>query len=186
VKTDVSNSITDELQSWVGRSVGPIQLPEAITSADVRRYLDATGDTNPLWTDEAVAHGAGYSACPVPPMLVMEMYRRAEGSGGAGDANLWEGMPLPPNYTDTRNAGNEIEWLAPVSVGDRLDVRHELKEISAHQGRAGLGIYITRESEFRKQDGAVVVRLRATTVKLPAADTSGSERGERRSHGADH
>lgn len=181
---EASTIITPELQAWVGSSVGPIQLPESLTPADVRRYLDATGDTNPLWTDESVAREAGYAACPVPPMLVFELYRRAEGATGAGDANLWKGMPLPTNYTDTRNAGNKIEWLAPASLDDRLEVRHQLADITARQGRAGLGIYITRESEFRKQDGIVVVRLRATTVKLPA--NKSAKDGEGRSRGADH
>ncbi len=181
---EASTIITPELRSWVGRSVGPIELPEPIMPADVRRFLDATGDTNPLWTDESVAREAAYTACPVPPMLVFELYRRAEGATGAGDANLWEGMPLPAGYTDTRNAGNEIEWLAPVSLGDRLEVRHDLVDITARQGRAGLGIYITRASEFRKQDGTPVVRLRATTVKLPGASTKGGEDGGLR--GADH
>lgn len=163
---DPNSIITDEMRAWIGREAGPIELPEAISPSDVRRFIDATGDHSPLWEDPAVARDAGYPQCPVPPMLVLEMYRRAAGSEGAGDGNLWQGMPFPEGYRNARNAGNAVEWLAPVFVGDRLTVRHRLVEIVARQGRAGIGIYTTRESEFLRPNGEVAVRLRATSVRL--------------------
>lgn len=172
---DARSIITDDLRSWIGRTAGPFSLPEQVSASDVRRYLDATGDANPLWLDDEVARGAGYRGRIVPPMLVIELYRRVSGATGAGDGNLWEGLPLPESYTDTRNAGAEIEWLQPVYLGDRLTVWHRITDIVARQGRAGLGVYLTRESEFRREDGEVVVRLRATTVKLPAKPAHGSE-----------
>ena len=171
---DASSIITDELRSWIGRTAGPFPVPEEVSASDVRRYLGATGDSNPLWRDDDVARAAGYRERIVPPMLVIELYRRVSGATGAGDANLWEGLPLPENYTDTRNAGAETEWLQPVYMGDRLTVWHRITDIVARQGRAGLGIYLIRESEFRR-DGEVVVRLHATTVKLPARRGHGSE-----------
>lgn len=164
-ETDPSAIITDEMRAWIGRSAGPFAIPEQITATDIRRFLDATGDDNPLWTDDAYAQAAGYQARAVPPMLILELYRRASGTG-EGDAALWHGFPWPDGYTDTRNAGNEVEWVAPVYLGDQLSVEHQLVDLVARQGRAGIGIYLTRESAFRNQAGEVVVRLRATTVKL--------------------
>jgi acyl dehydratase len=170
---EASTIVTDEVRSWIGREVGPIELPEAIASSDVRRFIDATGDHNPLWEHPAAARDAGYAQCPVPPMLILEMYRRTAGSEGAGDGNLWQGLPLPASFTNARNAGNEVEWLAPVFVGDRLTVRHRLMDVVARQGRAGIGIYVTRESEFLRPNSEVAVRLRATTVRLQERDSGG-------------
>ncbi len=173
-----SRLITDEMRAWIGREVGPIELPEAIGASDVRRFIDATGDHNPLWEDPAVARDAGYPQCPVPPMLILEMYRRAAGSEGAGDGNLWSGMPMPKGFTNARNAGNEVEWLAPVFVGDRLTVRHRLVDIVARKGRAGIGIYVTRESEFSRPNGEVAVRLTATGVRLQDRGAGGEGESE--------
>lgn len=177
MRTEPSSIVTDEMRAWIGREAGPFELPEAIGPSDVRRFVDATGDRNPLWEDSAVARDAGYEACPVPPMLILELYRRAEGSEGAGDGNLWAGIPFPEGFKDARNAGNEVEWLAPVFAGDRLTVRHRLVGIEAKQGRAGLAIYTTRESEFLRANGEIAVRLRATSVRLHERRVDTSESG---------
>ena len=39
--------ITPELREWIGRKT-PLRPLEIISAADVRRYVDATGDANPL------------------------------------------------------------------------------------------------------------------------------------------
>lgn len=174
---DPNAIITEEMRGWVGRFAGPFAVPEQISPSDVRRFLDATGDDNPLWTDDAYAQAAGYRERLVPPMLILELYRRASGTG-EGDGALWHGLPWPGGYTDTRNAGNEVEWLAPVYQGDQLTVEHRIVDLVARQGRAGIGIYLTRESTFRNQIQEVVVRLRATTVKLKPQVGATTERSE--------
>ena len=40
--------ITPELLGWIGRQT-PLRALEVISAADVRRYVDATGDANLLW-----------------------------------------------------------------------------------------------------------------------------------------
>ena len=43
---------------------------ETIAASDVSRYVDATGDANPLWLDNDFARSAGYRGRFLPPMLV--------------------------------------------------------------------------------------------------------------------
>ena len=162
---DASTIITDEMRSCIGRTTEPVSLPEEISASDIRRYVDATGDANPLWTDEAFARAHGYRGRVVPPVMVLQLYRRM---AGWSESHL-QNIPLPPEYTDSRNAGKEIEWLAPVYLGDTLTVQNRISGIVAKQGRTALGIYVTRESTFRNGAGDVVVRLYGTTVKLPKA-----------------
>ncbi len=52
--------LTEEVRPWIGRTTEPMLLPEEISASDVRRYVDATGDCNPLWIDDAAARAAGY------------------------------------------------------------------------------------------------------------------------------
>lgn len=96
-------------------------------------------------------------------MMVLQLYRRM---GKLED--VWKRVPLPQGYTDVRNAGQEVEWLQPVYVGERLTLQHRIIDIVARQGRAGLGIYLTRESKFRNEAGEVAALIRATSVRLPA------------------
>jgi len=159
--------LTDEVKSWIGRSTEWLPFPEEISASDVRRYVDATGDANPLWLDDELARSVGYKSRPVPPMMVLDLNWRLSRWGADDPSRIQHQVPLPPEYIDTRNAGLEIEWLAPVFIGDRLSVQHRITGIVARQGRRGLGVYLTRESEFRNQDLLPVVRTRQTVVRFP-------------------
>ena len=81
---------------------------------------------------------------------------------------LWHKLPLPPAYIDTRNADTEIEWLAPVYIGDRLSIRHTIVDIVARPGRRGLGVYIKRATEYFNHEGAPVALVNQTSVRFPS------------------
>ena len=165
---DPQSIITEEIRSWIGHTSPPVALPEAISASDVRRYVQATGDANPLWLDEEFARAAGYRGRVVPPIMVKELSWRLGGERGEGRGTRDDRkIPFPPEYTDNRNAGSEVEWLRPVYLGDQLTIQEKICDIVARHGRAGLAIYVTRESEFRNDAGEVVLRRRTTTVKLP-------------------
>ena len=158
--------LTAEVRAWIGRTSDPMILPEEIAAVDVRRYVEATGDRNPLWLDDAAARAAGYRARILPPMMVIGLSWRLGDTG-----RLQHQIPLPAQYTDTRNAGLEIEWLEPVYIGDRLVLQHRIGDIVARSGRRGLGVYITRETEYRRlADGRPVARVQQTTVRLPRSN----------------
>jgi acyl dehydratase len=162
-----SQIVTDEMRSWIGRATELTPLPEEIAASDVRRYIEATGDDNPIWRDDEVARATGYRRCVVPPMLVIEMVWRLKHSELG---RITDRVPLPAQYTDTRNVDNEIEWLEPVHVGDRLSIRHRILDIVARLGRRGLGIYITRETDYvRDGDACVVAKVRQTIARFPKA-----------------
>ena len=163
------NVITAELRAWIGRT-SPLRQLEIISVADVRRYVDATGDANPLWLDDDFARSAGYRSRLLPPTLVgwvpFSMRENLDGSG-AEAPDLRRQIPVPENYTNVRNAGSETEWLKPVYPGEQLSTQSCLVDIVARQGRAGLGIYITQEEQILNADGEVALRRRHTMALFP-------------------
>lgn len=171
----IDSLVTAEMRACIGSSTAPVDLPEEIGASDVRRFLEVIGETNPLYRDDAYARRLGYMGRVVPPMLVVQLFRRVEdleGEGGSA-ATLWPDLQLPPNYTNTRNAGHEFNWLRPVYVGDRLTLQQRLTDIYVRQGRAGVPvIYLVRETEIRNQHGEPVVRQLSTTAKLPEGPAS--------------
>jgi hypothetical protein len=105
----------------------------------------------------------------LPPILVGWIPFSLKEAAGDGDSfDLRRLLPLPPEYTNVRNAGTELEWLEPAYVGEPLSVQVELKDIVARQGRAGLGIYITQEEQVFNAADRIVARRRSTVVLLPA------------------
>lgn len=163
---DVDAVITDETRAWIGRSSELMPLPEEVAASDVRRYVEATGDHNPLWLDDEVARSAGYRGRVVPPMLVIDLVWRLKHTDAG---RMTDRVPLPANYIDTRNVETEMEWLEPVYIGDRISIRHRIRDIVARPSRRGLGVYISRETEYVRADGRLVTRMVQTVARFPRA-----------------
>jgi acyl dehydratase len=156
--------ITAELRSWIGRTT-PLRPLETIGAADVRRYVDATGDANPLWSSDDFARSAGHRGRILPPILVGWVpFSFREGTERASNdpTDLRRQLPLPYGYTNVRNAGSETEWPQPAYLGEQLSTRSRIVDIVARQGKAGLGIYISQEEEVVNESGQVVLRRRHT------------------------
>jgi acyl dehydratase len=177
--TDSSDSIiTPELRSWIGRKSRLAQL-ETISASDVRRYVDATGDANPLWLDDDFARSAGYRSRLLPLTLVGWVpFSIKEGdSASSSDAtDLRRQLPLPNGYTNVRNAGSETEWLQPAYVGEQFSTQSCVLDMVARRGRAGLGIYITQEEKILNSHQEIVMRRRHTVAVFPAKKFSDSRK----------
>ena len=161
--------ITAELRSWIGRRT-PLRPLEIIGAADVRRYVDATGDANPLWLSDDFARSAGYRGRILPPTLVGWVpFSFKEGTERAthDSTDLRRQLPLPSEYTNVRNAGSETEWAQPAYLGEQLSTQSSVVDIVIREGRAGLGIYISQEDEVLNESGQVVLRRRHTLAVFP-------------------
>jgi acyl dehydratase len=161
--------ITPELRAWIGRQ-SPARDLEVLSASDVRRYVDATGDENPLWLDDEFARKAGYRGRLLPPTLVGWIpfsFREGTERANSDPTDLRRQLPLPPEYKNVRNAGSETEWVQPAYLGEQLSTRSSVVDISARQGRAGLGIYIAQEEEVVNSAGQVVLRRRHTLAVFP-------------------
>ena len=168
---DLKSLITDEMRACIGRTSPVRSMPEEIASSDIRRYVEAIGETNPLWTDDEFARSLGYKGRRVPPLLVTQFRWRIEDreEGEHLAESEWSGLVYPDGYTSFRNAGQEVEWLAPVYVGDILSYQSKLTDIFVRQGKAGPLIFTKTENEIRNQDGVVVVRSTSTGARMRAA-----------------
>ena len=160
--------ISDELRGCIGQR-GPVRPLEPLTASDVRRYVDATGDANPLWLDDEFARSAGYQGRLLPPILVgwtpFSLKEPEEGKGPSLDVRRQ--LPVPPAYTNVRNAGSETEWLQPVHLDEPLSCQSHIVDITAREGKMGVGIYVTQLEEVRNGEGDLVFTRRHTVALFP-------------------
>jgi acyl dehydratase len=161
--------LTPELRGWIGRTTARRPLG-AIGESDLRRYCHATGDFNPLWLDDAYARAAGYRGRLLPPLLVGWIpFSLREGDYAEEGLDFRRALPLPPHYTNVRNAGTEIAWLQPAYFGEPLTLEVALADLVAREGRVGIGLYITQEERVFNAAEELVCRQRSTTALFPAA-----------------
>jgi acyl dehydratase len=170
--------ITPELRDWIGRKT-PLRELEIISAADLRRYVDATGDANPLWLDDDFARAAGYRGRLLPPTLVGWVpfsFKEGTERANSDPTDLRRQLPLPGEYTNVRNAGSETEWTKPAYLGEQLSTQSTIVDIAARQGKAGLGIYITQEEQVLNSQQQIVLRRRHTLAVFPDKKFAGASK----------
>jgi acyl dehydratase len=161
--------ITAELRNWIGRKT-PLRTLEIISAADIRRYVDATGDANLLWLDSDFARTSGYRNRILPPTLVGWIpfsFKEGTERANTDPTDLRRQLPLPNDYTNVRNAGSVTEWIRPVYLGEQLSTQSTIVDIVERQGKAGLGIYISQEEQVLNTYQQIVLIRYHTLAVFP-------------------
>ena len=127
----------------------------AVDAGRLRFFAQATGQDDPVYTDEAAARAAGHPALPVPPTFLFCLEMEAP-DPGALRALL--DIPVPKIL----HGGQRLTYHAMAYAGDVLHFEHRIADIYAKKG--GLLEFIVRETRVSNQHGAQVADLQATLV----------------------
>jgi uncharacterized OB-fold protein/acyl dehydratase len=152
-----------ELVGLVGKVSGEAQLsPHAVNAPMIRHWVEAMGDTNPVYvsTQAAVASGHGQVIAP-PTMLqawimrglratqLVETARKAGGENGSDPHDGAMKLLDAEGLTSVVATNCEQQYDRPLVIGDRLLVRSVIESISDPK-RTGLGTgrFITTRMDF--------------------------------------
>lgn len=113
-----------------------------ITRERIDNFLEALGETNPIYTDEAVAKDGRYEGVIVPPGMLAAL---PFGHGGPD--------PKVRFGTTTMLAGTRVEMLQPIRPGDTLSAKTQVKDVYAKTGRSGTMVFVVRRTTYSNQDG---------------------------------
>ena len=110
----------------------------------VAQYLVATGETNPLYTDEAAAKAGPHGGLTVPPGILQTL-------------SIAGGPTAKVKFGNTAfHSGQRMEVLGQIRPGDTIHVSSDVKEVYAKTGRTGTMVFEVRRNRFRNQHGDVV------------------------------
>lgn len=124
-----------------------------VTREQILAYVEALGETNPLYQDETAARARGYRDIIAPPMFY-SVFRTAGG--------------LDPKviYGDSGfDAGRHCEFVAPIQAGDTITAKTKIADVYPKTGRSGTMVFTVRETSYYNQDGRMVVRAQSTNVR---------------------
>ena len=119
--------------------------PFDVTADQIQAFSRSIGETNPIFTDEAAANGAGYDGVVAPPTFCTLMVHKVK----LPDINLKFGRMR-------MHAGQRVQPRAPIVAGDQLTASSHLKDVYPKTGRSGTMVFIVWETTFRNQRGEVV------------------------------
>ena len=149
--------ITDELRKLIGVPVEPTIY--RVEEGAIRRYAEAIGDQNPLYSDADLASKSrngrvicppGFMGWPVKGKLPVFKILEAMAKAGA-----------PPRGLD---GGIEFEFLVPICAGDTLVATTKITNIAEREAKSGKMMFATVETTFLNQNGDMTLKSRATFI----------------------
>jgi acyl dehydratase len=138
---------------FVGQESEPVSVE--IERGHIRRFVEAIGDPNPIYVDEAAARAAGHPRIPAPPTFATALR----------PPDPRRGMDI--DFKKLLHGEQEFFFERPLYAGDRLTLHARLAEASVKQGKSGPMDLLVIETVASDERGAVVYRTRSTAVIKP-------------------
>ena len=152
-----------ELAELVGQPAGEPQLsPHAVNAPMIRHWVEAMGDTNPVYESNVAAQAYGYPQVIAPPTMLQAWIMRglkatqvveaARASGTEAERTPHDRMMKlldAEGLTSVVATNCEQHYGRPLVIGDRLFVRTVIESISDPK-RTGLGTgrFVTTRLDF--------------------------------------
>lgn len=126
-----------------------------VEAGRLRFFAKATGQTDPLYSDEAAARAAGHPGLPVPPtfLFCLEM----ESPDPAAIRNL-----LGMDYRSLLHGEQGFAYHAMAYAGDTLTFEQRIEDIYDKKG--GALEFVVRTTRVTNQHQQLVAGLRCVTV----------------------
>ena len=126
-----------------------------VEAGRLKFFAKAIGETNPIYTDEAAAREAGYTALPAPPTFTMAL-----------DMDGPEDMPildvLGIDITRILHGSQEFEYFAPICAGDNIAITSRITDMFDKKG--GALEFVVSENTYTNQNGHQVAKATSTLV----------------------
>ncbi|WP_106498367.1 MaoC family dehydratase N-terminal domain-containing protein [Lentibacillus sp. Marseille-P4043] len=123
-----------------------------VEKGHVRKFAEAIGDTNPLYTDEDYASQTPYGEPIAPPTFPM-----AVGSEGAG-------FPLELDTRRMLHGEQEFIYYQSIHPGDRLHCQMKVADLYEREGKSGSMQFLILDTEMKDDAGELVVISRTNII----------------------
>ncbi|WP_064577002.1 MaoC family dehydratase N-terminal domain-containing protein [Cupriavidus gilardii] len=140
-------------RQYIGHRMAPFTVP--VEAGRLRLFAKATGQQDPVYSDEAAAHDAGHPALPVPPTFLFCLEMDAP-----NPAAIRELLGL--DYRRLLHGEQHFTYHAMAYAGDRLTFEQCIEDI--YEKKGGALEFVVRRTRVSNQHGAHVADLRTVTV----------------------
>jgi uncharacterized protein len=186
---DEGTTLDERLQSFVGQSSGPpLRGQDPVNVPMIRHWVEAMGDHNPVYVDDAAARQAGFPGVIAPPTMlqawIMRGLRasqesdqaRARGEAG-GDAAGDRLMAIldEAGFTSVVATNCDQHYERALVPGDHLEVTSTIDAVSSEKATGlGVGHFITTRLEYHDQHGELVATMLFRILKFRPRPTGGA------------
>ena len=149
--------IPDEVKPFIGRIDPPIV--RRVEKGAIRRYAEAVGNDNPLYSDEEYARRSRLGGLIAPPGFFGWPVEPASASTGLPDivVELQEALSRA-GFPRILDGGITYEYRLPVRAGDTLVATPRISDMAEKQGKSGAMMMCLFEMSYLNQNGDLVAR----------------------------
>jgi len=141
-------------KNLIGHKLGTFTVE--VEKGRLRFFAKATGETDPIYTDEAAAEAAGYASLPVPPTFL----KCLEGDG----RDLVSFLKLVGfDLGRILHAEQSFVYHKVAVAGDRLTFDGFISDVYDKKG--GALQFVVLESRVTNQDGEHIADVRSSLVQ---------------------
>jgi acyl dehydratase len=141
----------DKLKGKVGEewAAGTYEIEPGM----IKRFVQAIGDSNPLWQNEDYAQKTKYGCTIAPPTFIVTM-----------GLDQIEPLLTSAHSTTLLHASTELECYQPVMAGDSISVTIKLADIRERRSQTGRTAFVTFALTYRNQRQELVARCRQMLI----------------------
>jgi acyl dehydratase len=124
----------------------------------IETYCLSVNETNLLYLDESYAQKSFYGKLIAPPLIFVSVQFEVE-------------LPDPEiNFGNARFlAGQKIESLHPIFVGDTIRAIGSITDVYEKTGRTGIMVFVVNETEYINQNDLLVATRQSSMVHREVA-----------------
>ncbi len=158
---------------WGGKNMAEdVKMP--VEASHILMFARSIGDDNPIYRDAAAAARGEVGHIIAPPTFPRAVsqfdpdyfLRPRPGEKWFGSGRKATGLDAPAKSSGGLHAEQHFEYHRHLKPGDQLTVStREGKTWEKQSRRAGKLVFTERVSEYRDQNGALVITARAVGVK---------------------
>ncbi|UCC59300.1 MAG: MaoC family dehydratase N-terminal domain-containing protein [Dehalococcoidia bacterium] len=155
--------ISEEVQPFIGKTAAPII--REVEKGAVRRYADAVGNNNPVYSDEEYAVKSKYGGIIAPPGFFGWPMKPVASSTGLADivGDLQEALSKA-GFPRILDGGISYEFFLPVRAGDTLVASPKVSKVVEKEGKSSAMMICDFETTYINQNGDMVARSNQTFI----------------------
>ena len=173
---DYGGLVTPEMLARIGVEGEPEFAVDEVCRSEIRRYVVATMDDNPLWYDEEFAKKTKYGPGVAPGSYALRAVNEWHRDMGTPDPNrnlgpdddgIQSTKPSVRSYpagVQSFHGGDDVTYIQLPKVGDRISATIQLVEIVEKSGRSGKFIVVYSDKIFKNQHGETLAIHRSSSV----------------------
>ena len=151
--------VPEELKQYIGK-VDPPHVREVEKGA-IRRYAEAVGNDNPLYSDEEYAKKSRYGSIIATPGFFGWSVKPVSSSEGI--VGLMTAL-INGGFYRILDGGISYEFYLPVRAGDTLVASPKVKDVTSKEGKTGTMILCHFETTYLNQNGDMVAKAYQTLI----------------------